>query len=506
MGTLWRCAVVGFFYWVALLAALAAIYVPRDATYVVGYTLMRTGVALLASLISLVAFAQDQAPRPATDADEAAFQAFLSEVRGTALERGIRAETLDAVLPAIRIHRQAVQADRQQAEFVQTYEAYLRRVSPQRIERGKALMVEHGEMIRRVAADYDVQPRFIVAIIGLESNYGTYPIDEPLFDVVATLAFDGRRGAQFRAQLLAALEIVDKGYATPDQMKSSWAGALGVPQFTPTNVLEVAVDHDKDGRIDLWNVGPDVIASVAHYLQRTGWRADETWGREVALPAGGEETLAVPMADGATPPRVCRSYESLGAFRGLRDWQTLGVRSADGTDLPTRNLPAALDRRRRRRRSRLARLPQLLLADALQPGVPLRTLGRSSRRRDRQRELRRTLDGRSQSRLTPPWYRPRHGPTAGSTAAAAQPTLDARPGHLRRRTIHVRVGARRFRARARRRPAAERRRDRGARRSSFFTVCSRSASAISIRTSAITPSIGSRRSPASSCSGRCWPR
>ena len=84
-------------------------------------------------------------------------------------------------------------------------------MSPQRIERGQALMAEHGEMIRRVAADYGVQPRFIVAIIGLESNYGTFPIDEPLFDVVATLAFDGRRGAQFRAQLLAALEIVDKG-------------------------------------------------------------------------------------------------------------------------------------------------------------------------------------------------------------------------------------------------------------------------------------------------------
>ncbi len=197
-------------------------------------------------------------------------------------------------------------------------------------------------MFRRVAADYGVQPRFVVAIIGLESNYGTYPIDQPLFDVVATLAFDGRRGAQFRAQLLAALEIVDKGYATVEQMKSSWAGALGVPQFTPTNVLELAVDHDKDGRIDLWNVGPDVVASVAHYLQRTGWRADQTWGREVSLPPGGEESLEAPMANGAQAPAVCRSYESLGAFRVLSDWQTLGVRSADGRDLPTRDLPAAL--------------------------------------------------------------------------------------------------------------------------------------------------------------------
>jgi peptidoglycan lytic transglycosylase B len=163
-----------------------------------------------------------------------------------------------------------------------------------------------------------------------------------LFDVVATLAFDGRRGAQFRAQLLAALEIVDKGWATADEMKSSWAGGLGVLQFTPTNVLEIAVDHDRDGHVDLWKVGPDVVASVAHYLQRNGWRADQTWGREVRLPPGGEETLAAPMAEGAAPPSVCRSYESLGAFRGLADWQALGVRRAGGGNLPTRNLPAAL--------------------------------------------------------------------------------------------------------------------------------------------------------------------
>ena len=275
-------------------------------------------------------------------AETAAFATFLGEMRSAAVARGIRAETLDEVLPTIRIHRQAVAEDRSQAEFVQTYEAYLRRVSPRRIERGRALLAEHGEMVRRVAADYGVQPRFVVAIIGLESDYGTYPIEQPLFDVVATLAFDGRRGAQFRAQLLAALEIVDKGWATADEMKSSWAGALGVPQFTPTNVLEIAVDHDRDGRIDLWKVGPDVVASVAHYLQRNGWRADQTWGREVKLPPGGEETLAAPMTDGATPPAVCRSYESLGAFRELGDWQQLGVRRAGGGDLPTRNLPAAL--------------------------------------------------------------------------------------------------------------------------------------------------------------------
>jgi membrane-bound lytic murein transglycosylase B len=282
----------------------------------------------------------DHATTPETE--DTRFAAFLSEIRESALERGLRVETVDAILPGIALHRRAVEADRAQAEFVDTYESYLRRVSPRRIERGQQLMAEHGEMIRSVAADYGVQPRFIAAIIGLESDYGTYPINEPLFDVLATLAFDGRRGAQFRAQLLAALEIVDKGLATPEQMKSSWAGALGVPQFTPTNVLERAVDHDKDGHIDLWTVGPDVIASVANYLRRWGWEPNETWGRVVTLPAGGEETLAAKMSEGESPPRVCRSYESLGAFRKLAEWQALGVRDDAGGDLPTRDLPAAL--------------------------------------------------------------------------------------------------------------------------------------------------------------------
>ena len=300
--------------------------------------------ALLLLVACGAAFAAAAQQPPAAEAsDEAAFSAFLDELRTAAVARGIRAETLDAVLPAVRIHRRAVQADRAQAEFVETYDTYItRRLTPQRIEQGRAVLAEHGEMIRRVAADYGVQPRFIAAIIGLESNYGMYPINEPLFDVVATLAFDGRRGAQFRAQFLAGLEIVDKGYATVEQMKSSWAGALGVPQFTPTNVLEIAVDHDQDGRIDLWTVGPDVIASVARYLQGTGWQADQTWGREVLLPAGGEESLAAPIGAGQAPPPVCSRYESLGAFRGLADWQALGVRSAGGGDLPTRNLPAAL--------------------------------------------------------------------------------------------------------------------------------------------------------------------
>jgi membrane-bound lytic murein transglycosylase B len=290
----------------------------------------------------LAAAAGHLAAQTAERDEAAAFQAFLSEMRTAALERGIRAATLDAVLPTIRLHRRAVEEDRSQAEFTNTYERYLRRVSPRRIERGRELIAQKGDMIREVAAVYDVQPRFVVAIIGLESDYGSYPINEPLFDVVATLAHDARRSAQFRRELLAALEIVDKGHMTVDEMKSSWAGALGVPQFSPTNVLRLAVDHDKDGRIDLKTVNPDVIASVANYLRDTGWRDDQTWGRAVRLPDGGEDTLPARTEATVEPDAACRSYESLGPWRGLREWQTLGVRRGNGSELPARNLSAAL--------------------------------------------------------------------------------------------------------------------------------------------------------------------
>jgi membrane-bound lytic murein transglycosylase B len=272
--------------------------------------------------------------------DTAGFQDFLRELRDDAAEGGISDATLDSVFPTIELHRQAVAEDRSQAEFVLTYERYLRRVSPRRIEQGRRLMAEQGAMLRDVAAAYGVQPRFIVAIIGLESDYGTYPVREPLFDVLATLAFDERRSAQFRAEFHAALEIVDKGYATVPQMKSSWAGALGVPQFTPSNVLKLAVDHDKDGRIDLWSVGPDVIASVANYLRDTGWRSDQTWGREVRLPAAGDQTT--PTAPELAPDAACQRYQSLGPWYDLGAWQAVGVRRTDGRDLPARSLPAAL--------------------------------------------------------------------------------------------------------------------------------------------------------------------
>lgn len=274
--------------------------------------------------------------------DPAAFAQWLEQFRADALERGISAATLDLVIPTIELQRRAIQADRSQAEFVDSYANYLRRVSPTRIDLGKKVLAGQGDMINQVAGEYGVQGRFVGAILGMESNYGTYPITEPMFNVLATLAYDSRRGDQFRNQLFAAFEIVDKGFASVDMMKSSWAGALGAPQFMPDSYLRLAVDHDKDGQRDLWNMGPDVIGSVANYLKATNWRDDQTWGRVVSLPPGGEQSLPEPQNAGRSPAATCRAYTSMGAWRSLPEWQELGVRREDGSDLPTRPLDAAL--------------------------------------------------------------------------------------------------------------------------------------------------------------------
>ncbi|MGJ8687878.1 MAG: lytic murein transglycosylase [Gammaproteobacteria bacterium] len=304
---------------------------------------IRNSVFALSTLAAALAYAQEEVAPEATEAEEsAAFQAWLVDLRVEALERGISAATLDSIIPTIEPQRRVIQADRNQAEFVQTYASYLERVSDRRIEMGQDLLAKQGEMIAAAAQDYNVQPRFVAAILGMESNYGTFPITEPLFNVIATLAYDSRRGEQFRTELFAAFEIVDKGYASQEEMKSSWAGALGAPQFMPGSYLRLAVDQDGDGKRDLWNMGPDVIGSVANYLKSTGWQDNQTWGRAVSLPPGGEQSLPAPQNTGLSPDASCRRYTTMGVWRDLNDWQELGVRKADGSDLPTRPLAAAL--------------------------------------------------------------------------------------------------------------------------------------------------------------------
>jgi membrane-bound lytic murein transglycosylase B len=285
---------------------------------------IQNGRRLTAIVLPLLFLATGYAT--AADAQEEDFAAWLTDFRQAALSEGISSETLDAVLPGLTFRARVVELDRRQPEGTLTYAEYLSRVlPPARVNRGKRLLRKHRALLTEIGDAYGVQPRFIVALWGIESDFGRVTGGFPVLDSLATLAFDGRRGEFFRGQLLEALRIVDDGHIQPDKMLGSWAGAMGQSQFMPSSFQQFAVDHDGDGRRDIWGTLPDVFASAANYLAKAGWKHDQTWGRQVRLPEGLDLDL-----------------KGLEVTKSLPEWQALGVRRSNGEDLPTRQLTASL--------------------------------------------------------------------------------------------------------------------------------------------------------------------
>lgn len=259
-------------------------------------------------------------------AQSGSFEAWLAQFRDEAAAEGISAATLDQALDGIEPIAEVIERDRRQPEGRLTFRDYNRRVlSPTRIERGRELMREHREVLERVAAEYGVQARFIVALWGIESSYGSFTGEFPVVGALATLAYEGRRAAFFRKELLQALRIVDQGDVTAAQMMGSWAGAMGQSQFMPSSYLAHAVDYDGDGRRDIWSTHPDIFASIANYLAKAGWNSRYTWGRQVQLPDNLEAVAA-----------------GLEVVRPLPEWHALGIRRANGHDLPRVALDASL--------------------------------------------------------------------------------------------------------------------------------------------------------------------
>ncbi len=254
------------------------------------------------------------------------FAAWLDELRLEAAERGISKATVQAALTGIEPLPRVLELDRRQPEFTITFTEYLTRVVPgARVEKGRERLRESRALLDDIAKRYGVQPRFMVALWGVESDFGRVTGDFSIIQALATLAYDGRRSAFFRQELLNALRILDRGDIAPRAMRGSWAGAMGQSQFMPSSFLNFAVDHDGDGRRDIWTTRADVLASTANYLAKSGWRADETWGRPVRLPPGFDASLA-----------------SLDIVKPIGQWQALGIRRTDGGDLPTRQLDSSI--------------------------------------------------------------------------------------------------------------------------------------------------------------------
>ena len=308
----------------------------------------RTAVASLAAVLTVSAalLAQDPTPTPTPTPviqipTKEEFDAFLATIRAEATKAGISAATLDAAFNGLEPNSVVVARDRQQPELTQSLDDYLKaRLSQTRIDKGRELLKTHKDLLEQVSKTYGIAPPMMVAFWGLESNFGSFTGTYPTIQALATLAFDGRRQI-FRDELMAALKIIDQGKATAADLKGSWAGAMGQPQFMPSSYLLRAVDLDADGRADIWGSLPDVFGSIANYLKESGWQAGEGWGREVKV---SKDTIA--RIDKAVPMRArgCRSVRELTLARPMSEWASLGVTTLAGGKLPSSATTAALVR------------------------------------------------------------------------------------------------------------------------------------------------------------------
>ena len=240
--------------------------------------------------------------------------------------------TLDAALAGVRPAPKVVKLDRNQPEFKLTFQGYKdRMVTPWRKQTAAKKLIEHADILEAVERKYGVQKRYIVTFWGMETNFGGYMGKFHIPQALVTLAYDGRRSAYFRKELLNALRIIEDGHIKAEDMIGSWAGAMGQSQFMPSSFLNYAVDWDGDGRRDIWGTEADVFASAANYLSKAGWRDDITWGRQVRLPAG--FTL-----NGINPDQLEKKKTRV----ALPVWAEAGITNPDGTSLPTRPLKARL--------------------------------------------------------------------------------------------------------------------------------------------------------------------
>jgi len=243
------------------------------------------------------------------------FQNWIKGFRGRALSQGIKGGIFDAAFRGVRYNADVIDKDRNQSEFKRNIWDYLdSAASPDRVSEGKKALRKHKRTLEAIERAYGVEKEVVTAVWGLESRYGTRMGDLNVIEAMATLAYDGRRGAFFEKQLIAALKILQSGDVAPRNMTGSWAGAMGHTQFIPTSYLAYAVDATGDGKRDIWSNNPaDALASTAAYLSRFGWVKGMPWGVEVKVPKG---------------------FGATSAKRMPSDWAARGVVAMNGKPVP----------------------------------------------------------------------------------------------------------------------------------------------------------------------------
>ena len=294
-------------------------------------------LALVCGVVTGTSSAAESVEKSAT---KPSFEVYIEQIKTQALDKGFSQALIDSSFANVTFHQRAVKADRNQPEKVETLDTYLpKRVPDWKVNRAREMYQTHRELLTEIGTEYRVQPRFIVALWGLETNFGRIMGNYNVVSALSTLAYEGRRESFFKKQLWAALTILDQGHVSIDNMKGSWAGAMGQNQFMPTSFVHYAVDGDGDGKKDIWSNHADVFASMANYLNKEGWSDELTWGRQVKLPENFDRSLAIPKNTGSR-----KNWLKAWAVseKSLEEWQKLGVRRSDGTNLPKVDIKAAL--------------------------------------------------------------------------------------------------------------------------------------------------------------------
>ncbi len=280
------------------------------------------------------------APVPQTP-PQLSFAEWLAAFRAEASAKGISDATLDAALTNLTPDPSVVEKDQTQPELTQTLDAYIAsRLTPKVLASAAVMIRLQAPVLERVRRAYGVPPGVMIAVWGLESNFGQVMGSRPVIRSLATLAYDGHRPL-FRAELLEALMILDRKLVRLEDLKGSWAGAMGQPQFMPSSYRKFAVDFDGDGTANIWTSVDDVFASMANYLQQAGWTAGERWGREVDVPPDGWDAIAAQVPLRTTG---CRSRKEMTEPRPLSEWRAMHVTFLGGTPPPVSDMPASLVR------------------------------------------------------------------------------------------------------------------------------------------------------------------
>ena len=250
------------------------------------------------------------------------FKQFLSDISKEAEKKGIATKLIKDFKNKTVFIPRVIELDRSQPEFKLTLDQYLNKViTPTRIKKARIKYNENKEILNKIGNFYGVQPRFIVALWGIETDFGRLTGGFSVISALSTLAFEGRRHEYFKKELLNALTIINNGHITMNKMTGSWAGAMGQCQFMPSSFLNYASDWNKDGNKDIWNSKSDVFASAANYLKRVGWSNKITWGRKVYL--------------GNYNNNVKKNKYIL-----LKNWSSFGVLNENKERLPQVNIKA----------------------------------------------------------------------------------------------------------------------------------------------------------------------